>query len=169
MVIAAVFVVTTSGSSNHRSDKKKLSVSPPAAKAPLPRLQALQASWLLPAPVSRAVAIADGSGLLIAGGLDANQASSTGVYRLDLAGGLLTQTGTLALPTHDAAIASINGKPFVFGGGAQTTVDAVQALAPTGPATTAGHLPQPRSDLSTIEVGTTIYIVGGYDGSAPTT
>ena len=53
----------------------------------------------------------------------------------------------------------------MFGGGAQTTVDAVQSLPPTGSATIAGHLPQPRSDLAAIEVGATVYLVGGYDGT----
>jgi outer membrane protein assembly factor BamB len=112
--------------------------------------------------------VADGSGLSIAGGLDANQSSSAGVFHLDPSTGALTQTGTLTAPTHDAAAASIGGRLFVFGGGAQTTVDTVQSVPATGSASVAGHLPRPRSDLAAVEVGTTVYLVGGYDGQAPT-
>ncbi|HEX7520974.1 MAG TPA: kelch repeat-containing protein [Acidimicrobiia bacterium] len=132
------------------------------------RLEVLQAPWLLPAPVSRATAVVDRSGVLIMGGVEANQASSNGVSRLDPTTGGLTQTGTLALPTHDAAGAVIGGRGFVFGGGAQSVVDAVQSLPLTGPATTAGHLPRPRADLAAVKIGTTVYLVGGYDGNVAT-
>ncbi len=161
-----VFVVRSSGRHDRQTGRRAVSVSRPAADAL--GIAAVPAPWLLPAPVSRAVAVADGSGVLIAGGLDANQASSSGVFRLDPSSGLLTRTGTLVAPTHDAAGALIGGRLFVFGGGAQTTVDTVQALPSTGPAMIAGHLPRPRSDLAAIEVGTTVYLVGGYDGHAPT-
>ena len=50
-------------------------------------------------------------------------------------------------------------------GGANDGVDAVQSVAPTGPATIVGHLPQPRSDLAAVKIGATVYLVGGYDGS----
>ncbi|MDQ1511771.1 MAG: hypothetical protein QOG50_3615 [Actinomycetota bacterium] len=165
-LLIAAFVSSSTGSSNHTAGKKTLSVSRSAAAHHAPRLEAVDAPWLLPAPVSRATAVVDGSGVLIAGGLDANQASSSGVFRLDPSTGLLTQAGTLALPTHDAAGALIGGRPFVFGGGAQTVSDSVQSLPLSGAATTAAHLPQPRADLASIKVGTTVYLVGGYDGSA---
>src|SRR5579859_4145411 len=95
-----VLVVRSSGSSHHPPGKKTVSVSRSATNAV--RVEAVEAPWLLPAPVSRAVAVADGSGLTIAGGLDANQSSSAGVFHLDVSSGALTQTGTLASPTHDA-------------------------------------------------------------------
>jgi outer membrane protein assembly factor BamB len=115
--------------------------------------------------VSRATAVVDGAGVVIMGGLDTNQASSSGVFRLDPTNGSLTQTGTLALATHDAAGALIDGRPFLFGGGAQTVVDAVQAVPSTGSATTAAHLPQRRADLASVQIGRTVYLIGGYDGT----
>jgi len=121
---------------------------------------------LLSGPVSRAVAVARGSDILIMGGLDANQASSPEVFRLDPLRGVLTPAGSLALPTHDAAGSIIDGQPFVFGGGAQSSVDAVQSLLPAGQATISGRLPQPRSDLAAVKIGNTVYLVGGYNGSA---
>jgi outer membrane protein assembly factor BamB len=167
-LLIAAFVSSSTGSSNRGTGKKSVSASRSSSAHDAPRLEAVDAPWLLPASVSRAVAIADGSGVLIAGGLDANQASSSDVFRLDPSTGLLTQAGTLALPTHDAAGALIGGRPFVLGGGAQTVSDIVQTLPISGAATTAAHLPQPRADLASIKVGTTNYLVGGYDGTAPT-
>jgi N-acetylneuraminic acid mutarotase len=159
----AAFVVTSPGSSKHSS----VGVSSPRAPAKhrTPRLEVSDAAWLLPAPVSRAVAVGQGSSVLILGGLDANQASSTGVFRLDPRRGTLTPAGSLALPTHDAAGATINGVPFTFGGGAQTTVDAVQSVPASGPGSVVGHLPHPRSDLAALKIGATVYLVGGYDGA----
>src|SRR5258708_37484913 len=116
LVVAALligaFVWSSTASSNHRAGKKTLSVSRSAGAADAPRVEAVDASWLLPAPVSRATVFADGSGAVVAGGLQANQASSSGVFRLDPSTGALTQTGTLAVPTHDAAGASIGGRGF---------------------------------------------------------
>src|SRR5690242_7903485 len=88
-----VVVVRSSDRSGHGKGKQAVSVSHSAPQAV--RVEALQAPWLLPAPVSRAVAVADGSGLTIAGGLDANQSSSAGVFHLDPSTGVLTQTGNL--------------------------------------------------------------------------
>ena len=156
----AVYVARSSGSSGKRNLTSGQSTS---AVVPV-RVEATQVPWLLPAPVSRAVAIPNGSGIVLAGGLDAGQATSNGVSRLDTRSGGLTQTGTLAVPVHDAAGARIGSAQYVFGGGAQTTTDAVQTLSPTGTSTVTAHLPQPRADLAAIKVGTTAYLIGGYDG-----
>jgi outer membrane protein assembly factor BamB len=160
--------LTTSGSPHHRAKTRATSVAHPVRARPSTRITAVAAPWLLPAPVSRAIAIVDGAGVLVMGGVDANQSSSTGVYRLDPAVGSLSQTGTLALATHDAAGASISGRPFLFGGGAATVVDAVQSVSSTGPASTPAHLPQRRADLAAIKIGSTVYLVGGYDGTTAT-
>jgi outer membrane protein assembly factor BamB len=138
----------------------------PSRAGAVPQLQAIVAPWLLPAPASRVVAVAQASDVLIMGGLDANQASSNRVFRLDPQRGVLAPTGSLALPTHDAAGSLINGQPFVFGGGAQSSTDAVQSLSPAGQTTITARLPQPRSDLAAVKIGTAVYLVGGYDGSA---
>jgi hypothetical protein len=167
LTIVAI-VLTTSGSSSHRAKTRATSVVQPTRARPITHIAAEEAPWLLPAPVSRATAVVDGTSVLVMGGIGTNQSSSTGVYRLDPTGGSLTQTGTLALPTHDAAGASIGGRPFVFGGGSQTVVDAVQSVSASGPASTTAHLPQRRADLAAIKIGKTVYLVGGYDGTAAT-
>jgi N-acetylneuraminic acid mutarotase len=126
---------------------------------------AAEAQWRLPAPVSRLVAVPDGSGVRLAGGLTRSSASSTAVYRLDVAGGAARRVGTLSQPVHDAAGASIGGRLFVFGGGAASTTAAVQRFDGTGPSRIVGRLPQARSDLSAVTVGTRVYLLGGYTGS----
>lgn len=165
-IVAAV--VATSGSSHNRATTRSPSVAHPTGAHASTRISAVAAPWLLPAPVSRAIAIADGAGVLVMGGIDAGQSSSTGVYRLDPTVGSLSQTGTLALATHDAAGAAIGGHPFIFGGGAQTVVDAVQSVPSTGAASTTAHLPQRRADLAAVKIGITVYLVGGYDGTTAT-
>jgi len=41
----------------------------------------------------------------------------------------------------------------------------VEALQPNAPATIVGHLPRPRADFSAVTIGSTAYLVGGYDGT----
>jgi outer membrane protein assembly factor BamB len=135
------------------------------AAEPLSVVVAAQLPWRLPAAVSRSVVLPAGSDLLVAGGLTAAQTSATGVVLLDPASGQLTSQGSLAAPTHDAAGAQIGGTGFVFGGGAASTVATVQQLRPGGTASTAASLPQPRSDLSAVRSGRTVYLLGGYDGA----
>jgi N-acetylneuraminic acid mutarotase len=67
---------------------------------------------------------------------------------------------------HDAAGAVLAGTHFVFGGGAAATVATAQTFNRDGDARVVGKLPAPRSDLSAAVVGSTVYILGGYDGSS---
>src|SRR5579864_2815492 len=76
-------------------------------------LTAAEASYRLSAPISREVVLADGSSLVILGGLDRAQQSAAGVYRLDTAAGGLTHLGNLASSVHDAAGAVLGGRDFV--------------------------------------------------------
>jgi hypothetical protein len=69
------------------------------------------------------------------------------------------------VPTHDAAGALLAGRPYVFGGGDQTSIADVQELAGGRSGRVAGRLPVPRSDLSAVTLGSTAYLVGGYDGA----
>ncbi len=131
-------------------------------------LESSAAPWRLPAPLSRAVALPDGNGgALLIGGLEQSQATTDRILHLDLARGTATPTGRLAAPVHDAAGALLGGTPYVFGGGAQQTVAAVQAVVPGRRALLKGRLPAPRSDLAAITVAGRAYLVGGYDGRAP--
>jgi hypothetical protein len=126
------------------------------------------AQYRLPAPVQRAIAIGSGSKILIAGGLDANGASTNGVFRLDPVSGRLARLGTVPEPFHDAAGGVVGNRLFVFGGGSSQSSSSVQTfdLANRHGAVVA-HLPRPLSDLAAATIGSTIYLVGGYDDHRP--
>jgi len=121
----------------------------------LPAAEAGLMPWHLAAPISRAVAVADPSGRLIAlGGLTAGGGSASGVYAIRTATGAVRPVGALSAPLHDAAVAVIGRHAVVFGGGSPATVATVQSFtlgAPHGrarpaTATAAGSMPAPRSD-----------------------
>jgi outer membrane protein assembly factor BamB len=126
----------------------------------------------LPAPISGETAVILRGGTLIIGGLDASEASVSGVFRLDRTG-TLRPAGSLSGPLHDAAATALGNKVLVLGGGTATSTDTVQALpvsAAAGKSVTAtvvGHLPAVRSDLSAVTVGSKAYVLGGYDGTTP--
>ncbi len=117
-----------------------------------------------------------GNQLSVLGGLTTGNTSSSGIYTLDTSTGALAPAGDLTGPLHDASGAVIAGKDVVFGGGDATTVGVVQAFpepsgpalsagSPTPTATVVGSLPQARSDSSSVTIGSTTYVVGGYDGT----
>lgn len=143
----------------------------PATSAPGTRhvlvLRVTRAPWHLPAPISREVVLADGSSLLMAGGLQASGASSAAVVRLNPSTGAANQVASLASPTHDAGGAALAGRDVLFGGGSAVSVATVQAFAPGARATVIGRLPRPRSDLGSVTAGGVAYVAGGYDGVAP--
>jgi hypothetical protein len=122
-------------------------------------------SWRLPAGLTRAAAVVDGGGVVVAGGLGSGAVSTSTVMRLDTRSGAAQRIGTMATAVHDAGGAVLGGHDFVFGGGAATTVATVQRVG-TGAAIRAGTLPRARSDLSVASTPDVAYIVGGFDGHA---
>lgn len=140
----------------------------PTQRAAIVLLRVARARFQLPAPVQREVAVPSGTGIVLAGGLTAGDTSADGVFFLNPATGKLTSLGSLPHAVHDAAGAVMGGKLFVFGGGAATVSDLVQVFdLRSHKASVAGHLPRPLADLQAVSNGTTVYLVGGYDGTAP--
>ena len=119
----------------------------------------------LPRGSARAVLVADAGGLLLLGGLDASKNTTAEILRIDPAAGTVADGGTLAVPVHDAAGATVAGRPTVFGGGNSSETAAVQAVAAGGRVEQIGRLPVPRSDLAAATVGGRVFLVGGYDGA----
>lgn len=171
-IVTALLFTIHAASSTPGKPSARRKASPPHASAPNAsvalRLVAAPATWQLASPLSRAVAFSDSGGLIIAGGLDAGQNTTSTVNRIDARTGVATSVGSLTVPAHDAAGGVIGTRRFVFGGGAQHVSDVVQALEPNGPSTVVGHLPQPRADLAAATIGSTVYLVGGYDGTNAT-
>jgi outer membrane protein assembly factor BamB len=124
----------------------------------------------MPTAISRAVMTAGSSGqLIVLGGLTSGSASAGGVYALSTATGATRLIGTLTAPVHDAAVAVSGGRALVLGGGSPSTTGTVQSFPLQGGSRAAelGPLPTPRSDAQAVTIGTTTYLVGGYDGSTP--
>ena len=147
-----------------------------AAPRGLPAAEAGLMPWHLAAPISREVAVASPSGrLIVLGGLTADGSSASGVYAIRTTTGAARNVGALSAPLHDAAVAVIGHRAVVFGGGSSASVARVQSLTLRGPrgrfrvatATAAGSMPAPRSDAAAATIGSTTYVVGGYDGARP--
>jgi Kelch motif len=137
---------------------------PAASTAAASPIQSRSPGYALPAPVERAVAVGTGSGIVIAGGLDAAGASTNGVFRLDPSSGRLVQLGTVPEPFHDAAAGLVGTRLFIFGGGASKSSSSVQSFdLAARKGSVVAHLPRPLSDVAAATVGGTIYLVGGYD------
>jgi N-acetylneuraminic acid mutarotase len=89
------------------------------------------------------------------------------VFSLDPASGASEYYGTLDTPAHDAGGAMLGTTVYVFGGGNTRTIARVQALRAGALAGAVSTLPAPRSDHSVVGNGTQAYVVGGFDGTAP--
>ena len=121
-----------------------------------------------PRPVAREVVVASGKEFTIVGGLDATKFSTASVVTVDPATGTSRGAGTLAEAVHDAAGVRAGARILVFGGGGPSengTAD-VQAVPTTGATTVIGTMPAPRSDHVAARVGSTTYLLGGYDGAS---
>lgn len=140
----------------------------PAASAVATRLKSSAASWQLPAALSRMVVLADGSRLLIAGGIDASGATTRAISAVDVATGKESAYGTLAVGVHDAGGGVVGATSYIFGGGNTATTADVQSLRAGAPAMLAGRLPVARSDLVVVSTASEAFIVGGFDGTAAT-
>jgi len=148
----------------HASSTSPGQASQPGQPGPV-KVTATSMTWSLPRPISREVVLGQGNQLVIAGGLAADQTTTSGVFLLDPVSGQLSPAGQLATPVHDAAGAALPSGDFVFGGGAASTISAVQGFSPGGGSHVSGHLPQPRSDLVCAVVDGRAFLLGGYDGS----
>jgi Kelch motif len=138
-----------------------------SAAAPASRIRAVNASWTLPSPVAREVVVTTGKELTIVGGLDATKFSTAAVVTVNPETGASRGSGTLVEAVHDAAGARAGARILVFGGGGPSengTAD-VQAVPNAGAPSVVGTLPGPRSDHVAARVGTTTYVLGGYDGT----
>ena len=174
VVLIALAVIWAGGSSPTRSTTTTTSGAAAGsggngARSGIAAAESGLLPWHLAAPISREVVLpGSGTQLLILGGLNGNT-SASGVFTLDTATGALAHAGTLAAGLHDSAGTLLGGRYLLFGGGSPATVATVQAFTPgaTGAAgAVIGQLPQPRSDDAAVTIGSTAYVVGGYDGTA---
>jgi len=168
--VILVLVFATSGGSGQT--RHVVTASHGGAGPSIPAVEAGVLPWTLDAALSREVVLpGSGSSLTVLGGLSASNASLSRVFSLDTSSGRITEAGSLRAGLHDAAGAQIGASDVLMGGGTPSTVPDVSQFTPAasgrGSAVAAGQLPQPRSDASAVTIGSTVYVVGGYDGANP--
>ena len=122
----------------------------------------------LPAPVYRTVGVAVGGRIYVLGGHDRAGATVRNVDVFAPASGVAQRAGSLALPTHGAAAANLDGRVLVFGGASGSVHDVVQQYFPaSGRARVIGHMPTVRADVTAVVVGRRVILAGGFDGVGP--
>ena len=144
-------------------------VSPSPSNGPI-RVTASVERWRLAAPLSREVVFPAGDALIVAGGLEDGEVSTSTLTRLNASTGLRTGHWPLTAGIHDAAGIVAGGMDLVVGGGAGAATGVVQGFpAAGGAAHQVGSLPHPRSDVSATTSRGKSYIVGGFNGSTMAT
>jgi N-acetylneuraminic acid mutarotase len=164
-LVAALFVIFGSdgGSSGRPTRDGPASPEKQRRSRPVARL----APHGLPAALSGEAVVGLPGRVLVIGGLDGSDASTSRALELRTATGRLRQLGSLSEPRHDTAAAALGGKVLVFGGGSLTELDSVESLGRDGTSRVIGRLPTTRSDLSAITIDGRVYLLGGYDGRRP--
>jgi hypothetical protein len=118
----------------------------------------------LPVALSRVVAVPLNGIVVVAGGLDSHDVTTSQTLIFDPGAPSISAAGHLAIAVHDAGAGVVGGRAFIVGGGSAASSDAVQAVHADGSAAVVGRLPQVRSDDSVATAGDEVYVVGGYDG-----
>lgn len=113
--------------------------------------------------LTRAQAQAHGSALWVLGGLSRTLTSGQ-VQGIDPVSGTATTAGTLAAAVHDAASVPFGNGVLLLGGGGSSPIATVQTFDGRTSAIV-GQLPEPRSGAVAVAIGSTIYLLGGNDGS----
>ena len=170
-VIAVLIAATAcSGGSGPRAvattSPRTTTTTPPAVASPSPRQLRLQASVVgrLADPVSRAVAVELGSRIMVLGGLTTGDVTTGRVVAVSPGSWTSAVCGALRDPVHDASGAALARHAAVFGGGAASEMAATQWWT-GGTSRVVGSLPAPRSDSAATTIGSTAYVVGGFDGT----
>jgi hypothetical protein len=164
---AALASAGCGGSSTATSAQRHVSAIRGAQRSPrAPRLVAKLELGRLPAPVSGEAVTARGDEILVVGGLDSLDSSTSAIVALP--GGVRPRpAGALSEAKHDLAAVRLAGRTLVLGGGSTSELDGAEALNAQNAGSQVGTLPSARSDLSAVTVGGAAYVLGGYDGSEP--
>lgn len=133
-------------------------------------LTIIQSAVRLPVAVSRAAALVDGTGIVLAGGLT-SRGTVGSIVRVRLGppqngapGPIVAATegpGHLRYPVHDAAGVLLGGRMLLFGGGRTTAAASVQEVMLGGASSLVGRLPAARADLGAVVLGGAAIVAGG--------
>jgi hypothetical protein len=122
--------------------------------------------YRLPAAVSGEAVIERDGKIIVLGGLDSLDSSTSEIITLS-GGARPRRAGALSEAKHDLAAVQLAGRTLVLGGGAASELDAAEALSAQNSGRRVGALPSVRSDLSAVTVGNAAYVLGGYNGNEP--
>ena len=160
----AAHTSTTAPSSTPGMHRRAGTAQPSFAAAP--HVTATNMGTLPAAVEDAAVAPAGAGRVALLGGIDAAQSSTDQITIVD--GGATSDGGTLIAPQHDAQAARLGAYVYVFGGGVVSSFDHILRYDPSSrQVTQVGALPTSASDVAVSTVGSTAYVVGGYDGVHP--
>ena len=167
MILAIVLFGGSSGGGGEASRTARIAAKARIRHTTL-KLAAHRLPLGLPSAVSGEAVAAQPGGVLVIGGLNSSDVSTSSVIELDSKTGRAGVVGSLAEARHDAAAAVLGHEVLVFAGGSATELDSVESLRRGGAGLLLGRLPTTRSDLSALAVDGRAYLLGGYDGQAPT-
>ena len=164
-VAVGVGLVVLAGCGASHPSTAPVAKAPQSATAKPTTLKVSVAPWHLPYAIAREAAIPIGAGkVIVGGGMFPDDTSSARAYTLTLASGQATMLPSLTVDVHDVAGGLYGGEPAIFGGGNASEQSTVQQFH-AGSWRVIDHMPTTRSDLSVATVGSTTYVLGGYDGS----
>jgi YVTN family beta-propeller protein len=152
------------GTTTSSSGKGTTSTKGSGPPVPTIRTYSEHALTTLSAPLEDPAAAAFGTGVRLAGGLDAADTSTANVVAATDQGSQVV--GQLPSARHDAAGAGLGDSLYVFGGGDSVgQLDSIVRVDSSGVSTTIGTLPASSSDSTAAVVDGTAYIAGGYTGT----
>jgi hypothetical protein len=158
--VSASSPALTSGSSSPAPAPNEPATSAPTQLS----VTATTVSASLPVALSRVVAVSLNGRVIVAGGLDPHQVTTTQTLTFDPSSLSVRPAGHLPIAVHDAGAGVVGSTALVVGGGSTASSDAVQAVHADGTAALVGRLPQVRSDDSVAVASGRLYVIGGYDG-----
>jgi outer membrane protein assembly factor BamB len=129
-----------------------------------PAVTATTLSVRLPVALSRVVAVPLSGNVVVAGGLDSHDVTTSQTLIFDPGSTSIRAAGHLPIAVHDAGAGVVGSTALVVGGGSAASSNAVQAVHADGTAAVIGRLPQLRSDDSVAGAGDQLFVIGGYDG-----
>jgi N-acetylneuraminic acid mutarotase len=147
------------------ADPAPASSAPHTPTAPQAAVASTTLSVKLPLALSRVVAVALRGTVVVAGGLDPHDVTTSRTLIFDPGSTSVRVAGDLAVAVHDAGAGVVDGTALVIGGGSAASSNVVQAVHADGTAAVVGRLPQVRSDDSVAVTSDELYVIGGYDGA----
>lgn len=167
MIIALAFVLSSCSQSIQSHNLETNKQTSTSLQMSLPNKVLTSTSLnTLNTPLSREACSTLGNNILLLGGLNNLDQSTTEIFSFNPTNKTINLVGNLLFPTHDAAASNIGSNLYVFGGGSYSVYSTVQSFSLSlGKTELATNMPEPRADLTAIKLGQETYIIGGYNGN----